>query len=70
MKPDLLSVTLTAKVIAVKEMGRMSPSLMMERRVKMRTAAPSTAPPPLLQPIRRKENTVTAATANSLDMEG
>jgi len=63
-------VILTAKAIAVKVMGHMNISHMMERRVRMRTAALSTAPPPLLQPTRRKESTVTAATASSLGMEG
>lgn len=59
----------TVKGIVVRPMGRTT-SRTMGRRVRMRTAAPSTAPPPPLPPTRKKESTVTAATASSLGMAG
>lgn len=54
----------------MKETAPMSTGRMMERRVRMKTAALSTAHPPPPQPTRRRESTATAATASSLDMEG
>lgn len=70
MKTLFISVILTVKAIAVKGMGGTSIRHMMERRVRTRTAALSTALPPPHPPTRKKESTVTAATANSSDMAG
>lgn len=54
----------------MKGMAHTSIHHMMERRVRMRIAVPSIALPPPLPPTRRRESTVTAATANSSDMAG
>lgn len=54
----------------MKETAPTSTGRMMERRVKMKTAALSTVHPPPPPPTRRRESTVTAATANSSDTEG
>lgn len=60
---------LTVKATAVRR-TRHTTNHMTERRVRMRTAARSTAPQPPHPQIRKKESTVTAATASSLVMVG
>lgn len=66
---SFFAAILTVKATVVRRTGHMT-NHMTERRVRMRTAARSTAPLPLHLPIRKKENTVTAATASSLVMVG
>lgn len=64
------AVTLTAKDTRVRVAMCTIISSLMVKRVRMKIAAQNIALVPQRQPTRRKENTVTAATVNSLVMAG
>lgn len=66
---SFFAAILTVKATAVRRTRRMT-NHMTERRVRMRTAARSTAPQLPHPQIRKKESTVTAATASSSAMVG